>query len=193
METETLVATTSAIIAFASAATTLWYSWRSTQHAERSTELAEQAARADYLKQVRDWADRTIEVITAVRRLVRDGADEASFNEALPRLRTDLSAQIEKGRWHFPNLLREHVGQTKEAAYRGLRPPILDYLVAIYDCLDGIEWANRASCRDTVAVMQRQFVSDVQMRLDPNHQEELYRQLLERYALLSRQTQQDSR
>jgi hypothetical protein len=57
----------------------------------------------------------------------------------------------------------------------------LDYLVDIYDCVDGVDWTARASCRDTVTSSQRGFVSEVQFRLDPNRRDRTYHQLVERY------------
>ena len=133
---------------------------------------------------MRDWADNTVEVIVAIHRLCREGCVEEEFAAERDRLRTRLSAQIEKGRWFFPNLLEDRVGERKEAAYRGFRQPILDFLVEIYDCVDAVEWAARTECKATIRNAQRGFVSEVQLRLDRTYQE-----MLTRYEAIDRLVQ----
>lgn len=149
--------------------------------ARRSHGLQQQAVRDAYLERVRDWADDTIEITTAILRLCRDGCRSHEFDGTRDTLRTALSAQIEKGRWFFPNVLQERVGQRKEAAYRGLRQPILDALIAVYDAVDGVDWDNRLERRNAVLSAQRAFVSEVQARLDPNLRDETYKILTDRY------------
>lgn len=174
MGAEVAVAVVSAFVAVLSAGGSAWFS-------HRATRLAENTARDQYLERVRDWADRTVEVTVAVVRLTRDTCPEGDYETRRSELREAISAQIEKGRWLFPNELREHIGTTKEAAYRGFRQPVLDCLVEIYDNLDGLAWADRASARGDVLMSQRAFVSEIQVKLDPNRRDAAYGLLVDRY------------
>ena len=111
---EQWIAGLSAVVAVASAILSGWFS-------HRATRLAEMSARDQYLESVRDWAEDTVTVTTSIQRLLRDSCPEENFEGERRDLRTALSAQVEKGRWFFLNVLQERVGTTKEAAYRGLR------------------------------------------------------------------------
>lgn len=171
-----IIATAVAVI---SLAVSIWSAARSHSQAERSQ-------RDSYLERVRDWADETIEILVGLHRLCRDGSTEGTFEGERDLLRTRLSAQVEKGRWFFPNYLEDRVGGRKHAAYRGIRQPILDHLVHTYDCIDGVGWDERASCRQALSDAQRGFVSEVQRQLDPKRRDQNYRDLLERYSAIER-------
>lgn len=135
--------------------------------ARQSAKLAETATRDAYLERLRDWADTTVDITVGIHRACRGGCDEADFEREVAALRTALSAQIEKGRWFFPNGLKERIGQRKDPAYRGFRQPVLDHLVEIHDAVDNAHWATRDAPRMTVRKGHRAFVSEVQTFLDP--------------------------
>lgn len=176
---EQWIAGLSAVVAVASAILSGWFS-------HRATRLAEMSARDQYLESVRDWAEDTVTVTTSIQRLLRDSCPEENFEGERCDLRTALSAQVEKGRWFFLNVLQERVGTTKEAAYRGLRQPVLDALVDIYDALDELNWESRATRIQQVRASHRLFVSEVQRLLDPNRRDSTYGNMLERYRDLER-------
>lgn len=146
----------------------------------RSQSLAERTARLAYLERVRDWAESTVDIVIAIRRACRNGCSEEEFRD-VDVLRTRLSAQIEKGRWFFPNQLAERVGQKKEAAYRGLRQPVLDQLVLVYDAVDGLRFKERSKAQHELWAATRAFVSEIQAVLDPNRDVQTYALLVDRY------------
>ncbi|MEQ8438760.1 MAG: hypothetical protein RIB65_14800 [Ilumatobacter fluminis] len=173
------LAAAATLIALISLAVSIWSAIRSHSQAERS-------ARDSYLERMRDWADETVEIVVGLNRLCRQSCLEETFMGNRDQLRTRLSAQIEKGRWFFPNLLEDRVGERKQAAYRGLRQPILDHLVDVYNCVDSVDWLTRAECQPAIRKSQRGFVSEVQLRLDPKQRDNTYQDLLDRYEAIER-------
>jgi len=95
--------------------------------------------------------------------------NEAEDYERLEHLSADLSVLIETGRIFFKNRPGKNEpanwGNKKPLAYQGIRPKVLDYLVACYDASQ--EWrradpARRRDLLDAVLESERQFVSLMQ-------------------------------
>jgi hypothetical protein len=84
-----------------------------------------------------------------------------------------LSALIDRGRFFIPNHLPETVGPGKPSAFRGLRHPALDYLVAAERLLAGPASDLSGvfpSAQAALVSMKRHFVSQIQEILDPRTQ-----------------------
>jgi hypothetical protein len=122
----------------------------------------------------------------------RDSAPEAGFSDRLAEIRTGLSIQVERGRWFFPNVLRYEHGKAKDPAYRGLRQPVLDSIVAAFDISDSLTWDTRESFTTDLIATQRIFVSEIQVHLDPNKRYEKYRELVDHYRELDSSLRDES-
>ena len=83
-----------------------------------------------------------------------------------------LSSAIDRGRWFFPNQWNDEIGLHKEPAYRGLRQPILDHLVAAYDLVKNMKAATDGASVSDLVHYQRCFVSEVQQVLNPRRRNE---------------------
>jgi hypothetical protein len=138
------------------------------QNAEllKKQHLLDQRAWTDaHFQSVREWAQQVSFTLAAAIHLSDAPADETKKVEIL----TKLSALIDTGRWYFPNLWSDKHGVDKEPAYRGIRQPILDCVVAAYDDLkDGGISGER---RRNLTACQRHFVSQVQTVLDPRRRD----------------------
>jgi hypothetical protein len=84
-----------------------------------------------------------------------------------------LSCAIDAGRLYFPNSEADKYGLHKEAAFRGVRHPVLDMLVRVYDLLEKVTHQvpaspeERSELRDQVTYCRREFISRVQAQVDP--------------------------
>ena len=89
------------------------------------------------------------------------------------RCRHRLSSLIDRGRFFIPNYVPDEVGVEKPAAFRGLRHPALDLLVAAEQLLAGADRQLLKQCPSLRAArvqIKREFVSHVQEILDPRAQ-----------------------
>lgn len=81
-----------------------------------------------YRKEILDWYSRTVNIMTIIISKI-DSNDRDYKNEL-----SLLSAQIEIGRFYFPNInKKDGYGMQKPSAYQGYRNIILDFLVYFYD------------------------------------------------------------
>ena len=87
-----------------------------------------------------------------------------------------LSSLIDTGRWYFPNQWTDDYGTHKEPAYRGMRQPVLDYVVEAYDLLKDSH--STESLRAELIAAQREFVSHIQEVLDPRKREQEIKKIL---------------
>ena len=104
----------------------------------------------EYTKQLLEWHSTTVEILIRLRScslIDKDG------------LLSELSAQIEKGRFYFPNVDKgDNFGQQKPVAYQGYRNLTLDFLVYSYNLF------KKKDCEkfnDHAVIMQREFTSNV--------------------------------
>jgi hypothetical protein len=153
----------------------------------RRGQLDQQMAAArwqrEYFADVLRWSDEALLILSeAVHLCDLDSkrCEPGRFFDRKHGLRIRLSAQIDRGRWLFPNSQVEEYGQAKEQAYRGHRPEVLNALVAAYNSisalsdLDGSENAPHRAALDTA---RRRFTSEIQAVLDPRHRDEEFRRL----------------
>lgn len=103
-------------------------------------------------------------------------------DDALMRCRYRLSALIDRGRFFLPNRMHEDYGIHKPEAYRGIRHPALDYLVGAYRIIDEtatVEEFGFDSRKKALIELKRQFVSAIQVVIDPRHHTQEISRLVE--------------
>ncbi|MGH6753026.1 MAG: hypothetical protein ACREDP_12750, partial [Bradyrhizobium sp.] len=112
----------------------------------------------------------------------------AEGNKRRIELRTGLSSIIDRGRWFFPNIKPLTIGVHKEGAYRGLRLPVLDYLVYAHNELEisgrtGTKDSNPDydSVRQEILDLRRAFVAEIQSVLDPRKNSKMYLRHMNRH------------
>ncbi|MEL6289103.1 MAG: hypothetical protein AAFQ35_10045 [Pseudomonadota bacterium] len=137
------------------------------------------------------WAHACIGIMAEVEQRVSadEGAPPASVAapvlsaEAFIMLRARLSSLIDEGRLYFPNVQSKTHGIDKHGAYRGHRQPILDPLVAFYDCMAVLKRSDRAADAPVASAVisssavdsdiaalnghRREFVTWCQTKIDP--------------------------
>jgi hypothetical protein len=164
----------SAVVAVISTVITVWFGKR--------TDRLERLVIVDaHLERIRCWADETIGLIIELTRECRESSSEVNFLDRVASLRTRLSIQVERGRWFFPNLIQDQYGVAKSKAYRGLRQPVLDAVVAAFDISDELDWPNRSMYRGDLFAAQRLFVSEVQQQVNPLRRYEKVDEILDDY------------
>ena len=123
---------------------------------------------------LRAWASEAIELLCeAAERCSDTQAASYQHNEALTSCLYRLSALIDRGRFFLPNVHREKYGTHKPEAYRGIRHPALDYLVAAHRILkneEPVEKFGFSGRREAIIDFKRQFVSSIQVVLNPRLQ-----------------------
>lgn len=142
---------------------------------KRNAELVERAWADSHFQAVQRWAEEVCHTISESRHLV--GRGDAFASQRIRQM-ARLSSLIDTGRWYFPNTHSDIVGSEKELAFRGLRQPVLDYVVYAYRALES-DWAE-AAIREELVSCQRQFVSDIQRVIDPRRRENEIEQYLKR-------------
>jgi hypothetical protein len=185
MEAQTVTAVASAILAAGSAAISVYYSHKATRHAERSAQHA-------YEDGMRVWAERTVDATGRLLELLSNDGGQADFDEKSGSLLATLRCQIDKGRWYFPNLHHDKKGETKPLAFRGIRQKVVNVLVDLYDAVKKLDWKNRAAVYQTVETLHREFVSELQQRLDPSTRDAAYQAYVGQYQDLNSQFVQES-
>ena len=142
---------------------------------EMQTRLAHQSWSDEYFREITVWACQVSRSLSTAIHIV-------ALDESEQRLETliTLSACIDMGRWYFPNLDHDNMGQDKEPAYRGSRQPVLDWVVWAYDIIDGRRTV--ADRRDALVTCQRNFVSCIQEVLDPRTREQAIERVLEDFG-----------
>jgi len=118
----------------------------------------------DYVSRILDWYTCTIRILIELRCLLIH--DKTQFHKVKLELLSKLSAQIELGRFYFPNIDKaDGYGKDKPKAYRGYRNLTLDFLVYNYDIFLK---ENPEKYLDHLEVIQREFTSIVFEIIDPN-------------------------
>jgi hypothetical protein len=182
---EMWVSVISAVVAVVSTVITVWFGRR----AERLDRVGLVDA---HLERVRSWADETVGLLVQVIRECRNSSPEDGFESRVADLRTAISVQVERGRWFFPNLVQDQHGVAKDPAYRGLRQPVLDAVVAAFDICDDLSWKTRLDLRDDLIDAQRLFVSEIQAQLDPNRRYDKFEEILGDYRKAESQLRGES-
>jgi len=136
--------------------------------------LRASAFASDYFRDLRAWASEAIDVLSKAAYCAPGRSDKQPIDPLIcVRCRHRLSALTDRGRFFIPNYVPEEVGREKPAAFRGLRHPALDLLVAAEQLLAGADrqlLKQFPSLRAALVQIKREFVSHIQEILDPRTQ-----------------------
>jgi hypothetical protein len=128
----------------------------------------------EYTKQLLDWHGSTVEILIKLRLYSENKGD---FNKT--ELLSNLSCQIEKGRFFFPNIiLKDDFGSDKQIAYQGYRNLTLDFLVYSYNLFSQ---ENASEYIKHAKELQREFTSIVFEILRPKENLDEIRKLTDKY------------
>ena len=128
----------------------------------------------EYTKQLLDWHGSTVEILIKLR-LYTENKGDYDKTELL----ANLSCQIEKGRFFFPNInLKDNFGNEKQFAYQGYRNLALDFLVYSYNLFSE---GNASEYIKHAEELQREFTSIVFEILRPKENLDEIRKLTDKY------------
>lgn len=126
----------------------------------------------DKEKQIIDWAQRCLIVISNMSHLLKNTDIKSDdFEKEKWKLCSELSAYIDVGRLYFPNYdheekMNDSNGVMKAFAFRGIRQPVLDDLVFSYDFFSKTVHGGKSK-EFVLDRYKRSFISEVQIRIDP--------------------------
>jgi hypothetical protein len=156
----------SAVIALIALLFSIWV-WR------RQSRMEIEVLRVQRDNDVIRWSNEIIDVMSKIETLLRGGLhgpDRKRFIELRDEHLAMLSSGIDKGRLYFPNVEHEQYGLDKEAAYRGHRQAILDWIVEVYDLLKDLDPEQVSAfgpAREELIKKKRAFVSEAQSQVEP--------------------------
>ena|SRR3990167_9081837 len=181
---EISVATTiAAISTFVAAISVLINIWNYRRE-QLNQKIAAAKWKKEYFADLLKWSDDSILLLSESMHLCELDPlrmEGAKFFESRHLLRVRLSAQIDRGRWFFPNYVVHGVGDHKHKAYRGYRHEVLDGLVAAYRELSSLDYENATNNRERrsgIESAKRSFTSEIQKVLDPRSRDDEFRRLL---------------
>ncbi|MDF1719569.1 MAG: hypothetical protein P1U65_02745 [Minwuia sp.] len=144
-----------------------------------------------YFEALRAWANHVIIAMSEAAHLSQI-VDDDQRSQCWFRVRAQLSALADSGRWHFPNRYEDQVGITKSKAYRGIRQHSLDCIVDVYNEISETPIASvntnnhvgnyPLSSKDKIEIAKREFVSSIQDRIDPRYREKQMNDVIEEFA-----------
>ena len=182
ISTSVLIAAISALVAALSALVSVWNFRREQLNQRISAAKWKKEYFADLLK----WSDEAMLYLSEAMHLCEldpTRLEGNRFSESRHILRVQISAQIDRGRWFFPNYATDRHGHHKHEAYRGYRPAVLDALVAAYRALGALNYIDakaNSDHRKSIEHAKRQFTSEIQKVLDPRSRDEEFQNLLGR-------------
>src|ERR1700733_4596576 len=116
----TVVAAISALIAAVAALVSVWNFRRE----QLSQKIVTAKWKKEYFADLLEWSDESMLILSEAMHLCELDPNRmggSKFFEQRHSLRVRLSAQIDRGRWFFPNYVVDEHGQEKQGAYRGYR------------------------------------------------------------------------
>jgi hypothetical protein len=154
---------------------------KANENASHANVISANAWIEQYLCNVRVWADEACENIARAMHAVHLSSEtrDVELFEAMYR----ISSLVDRGRWFFPNQWNDEIGLHKEAAYRGLRQPILDWLVEAYDLTKVLLEDKESKSVLGLVHCQRQFVSEVQQVLNPRRREQEIERITQQFSV----------
>ena len=180
IKTATFIAAISAVIAALSALVGVW----NFRQEQLNQKIAAAKWKKEYFADLLKWSDEAMLLLSESMHLCELNPklmEGTKFFDLRYTLRVKLSAQIDRGRWFFPNYAPEESGQYKPEAYRGHRHTVLDGLVFAYRelcTLDYIDASKNQHQRKAIEKAKRLFTSEIQKILDPRSRDEEFRRLL---------------
>lgn len=149
----------------------------------RQTRLQMETLKVELDREVIAWAESAIAALSRAAGLARGrgglyGPEE--FQRLTYETEIELSAMTDRGRLFFPNESPHLVGQHKEAAFQGVRPPVLDALV--FACCQLQRLMSESGGPDAAAAeflvnCRRLVASEAQNAIDPRRRSQVLRQL----------------
>ena len=124
-----------------------------------------------------EWGASAIDTLGRMimfARTRRQQTNEQSFQTNQVNLMMQISSLIERGRMFFPNIDPQKKGASKEGAYRGTRPPVLDAMVFAYYELEAMSRGEGPTGENTAAYFEecrRLLVSELQAHTDPRRRD----------------------
>jgi len=119
-----------------------------------------------------EWYSDTVGIMIELLHLIQNDAEDQEYHTKKNELLCRLSAQIEIGRFYFPNLDKKNdYGAEKPAAYRGYRNLVLEYLMYFY------RKASQENCKEYVAhlwELERGFTSKIFELINPAKRNKLH-------------------
>lgn len=177
----------SAIAACISALSALIATWN--YHREQLNQKMTAAKwKKEYFADLLRWSDESMLLLSQSLHLCEldpKRMEDNKFFELRHELRIKLSAQIDRGRWFFPNYAAEKHGQHKHEAYRGFRPTVLDGLVFAYRAVTALNYSDSSknlAAKENVANAKRLFTSEIQKVLDPRSRDEEFKNIIGKVA-----------
>lgn len=117
---------------------------------------------SQYRLEILNWYSATIELLIKLR---HEAEENFGDKELKRELLSCLSAQIEIGRFYFPNIDKgDDFGSDKPFAYKGYRNLLLDFLVYSYRLYDNTDSKLYLKHAD---FLQRHFTSHLFETIDP--------------------------
>lgn len=186
--TEIAIAATQALIAFSLLFLTfvihrrevrLHTEWKAREEAwkkreaELTREIHSNQVQLQRVLKVHDWGHECILTLAEADHLcifTPNELDQAEFTKCRAQLLRRLSAMVDQGRMFFENEKLEDYGSGKLAAYQGLRPKVLDPLVATYLAIKALNHVDELpdnSRNERLIGWRRYFVSVLQKELNP--------------------------
>lgn len=126
----------------------------------------------DYINHLLQWHGDTVSVLLRLRTATQTGGTTTE-------LLAELSTQIEKGRFYFPNVDKgDNFGKQKPVAYQGYRNLAIDFLVYSYNLYSK---ENAKSYLRHAERLQREFTSLLIRIVRPRENLAAIRRLTDRY------------
>ncbi len=139
------------------------------------TMLAHRAWSDEYFREIGSWASEVTKTISKAIHF----SDQLNDKKVSCEICIELSWAIDTGRWFFPNEIRDDHGKENPPAYRGYRQPVLDWLFRAYYLVSNHEQVP--NIKEMLIDVQRNFVSQIQARLDPRSRDASIKQVLDEF------------
>lgn len=130
------------IVSAAIAAVSVAIAFRNYRREQLNQKIQAAKWKKEYFSDLLRWSDESMLLLSEALHLCEldpQNCEKGKLFDSRHVLRIKLSAQIDKGRWFFPNYAADQHGQHKEAAFRGYRPAILNGLVFAYRAVTSLE------------------------------------------------------
>lgn len=179
IEPSTLVSIVSTLVAACAVALSL----RNYRRERLNQRIQTAKWKREYFQDLFKWSDASMLMLSEALHLCDldpQKCEKGSFFDTRHNLRIKLSAQIDMGRWFFPNYAPEEHGQHKQPAFRGYRPAVLDALVFAYRAVTNLGYrdcSKNGVARNELERAKRLFTSEIQKILDPGSRDEEFRKL----------------
>ncbi len=134
-----------------------------------------------YFDSVLRWADQACRELALAIHLAESAPEPSrEKQQKFSEIRASLAHLIDTGRWYFPNATNpdDPIDRDHPPAYRGLRHPALDLLVAARELVGKTDPIGIAA----LVRAKREFVSHIQILVNPRQREEGIASVLQRFA-----------